>query len=44
MQKTYQHVAKEKIDIRPGFEHMLDSAIDKVLEFYQNATGVLADE
>lgn len=44
MQKTYKHVAKEKIDIRPGFEHMRDSAIDKVLEFYQNATGVLADE
>ena len=35
MQKTYKQMAKEKINIRPGFERLRDEAIEKVLDFYQ---------
>lgn len=35
MQAVYQQTAKDKINIRPGFEQLRDGAIEVVLAFYQ---------
>jgi len=36
MRPTYEEQAKRRIAIRPGFEKLRDTAMDRVMEFYQS--------